>query len=139
MALAQELERRGPWVTSTAISVSIRNRPARSLSSLAKSTRRRPALDFNTTRDSTMDSTTPEQLALVVDVVEKHRILETHHGLAQLAHISARTLARRKAILMNTILICVLGISCAVVWSLVKDWCYRDLHARWAKHLLDAA
>ncbi|KAK8120033.1 uncharacterized protein PG998_004659 [Apiospora kogelbergensis] len=138
MALAQELERRGPWVTSTAISVSIRNRPARSLSSLAKSTRR-PALDFATTRDYIVDSTTPEQLALVVDVVEKHRILETHHGLAQLARVSARTLARRKAILMNTILICVLGISCAVVWTLVKDWCYRDLHARWAKHLLDAA
>ncbi|KAK7926453.1 hypothetical protein PG985_003451 [Apiospora marii] len=100
--------------------------------------RPRPSFGFNVTRNPLMDPMSPEHLALVVDTLEKHRILEAHHGLAQSARTSARRSVRRRAVLKNTILLCALGLLCAVVWGLMKNWCHPHLRSPWTTDQLDA-
>ncbi|KAK8009814.1 hypothetical protein PG990_008779 [Apiospora arundinis] len=137
MAQVQGAKQQPAWVASTAVTVRIRNRPTRSHKpSSAKSSRHGPTVGLNMTFDSSVDTMSPEKLALVVDVAEKHQILETHYGLAQSARVSTQILARRKAMLVDTVLVCILGILFVVVWSFVKAW--PHLHAPWATNRLDA-
>ncbi|KAK7957637.1 hypothetical protein PG988_012485 [Apiospora saccharicola] len=121
---------------------------------------RRHDFGLTVTRNPLMDPMSPEHLALVVDTVEKHHILEvselrpfpvfqwfhltrfmlqTHHGLAQWARTSARRAARRRSVLKSSLLLCVLGLLCAVVWGLMKNWCHPRLRYSWATDQLDGA
>ncbi|KAK8129122.1 hypothetical protein PG984_010230 [Apiospora sp. TS-2023a] len=100
---------------------------------------RRHDFGLTVTRNPLMDPMSPEHLALVVETVEKHHILEAHHGLAQSARSSARRAARRRAVLKNSLLLCVLGLLCATVWGLMKNWCHPRLRYSWVTDQLDGA
>ncbi|KAK8043254.1 hypothetical protein PG994_013737 [Apiospora phragmitis] len=139
---AQDREQQQAWAASSEAPDSTHTLSPRPPPSLfASPSRLPPTFGLDMTRNPFMDPMSPEHMALVVDTLEKHRMLEVsklcrvvavlineltyrgttrqdHHGLAHSARTSARTSAYRRAMFKNAVLLCGLGILCVMGWAL---------------------